>query len=40
MEHDNDFNAAPAEGGKLRAGVRHPTEKATPKRPYEKAMTG
>jgi hypothetical protein len=31
---------AAAGGGKLRAGVRHLTEKATPKRPSEKAMTG
>jgi hypothetical protein len=27
-------------GGKLRAGIRHPAEKATPKRPSEKAMIG
>jgi hypothetical protein len=27
-------------GGKLRAGIRHPAEKATPKRPLEKAMIG
>jgi hypothetical protein len=27
-------------GGKLRAGIRHPAEKATPKRPSEEAMIG
>jgi hypothetical protein len=34
------FRAAPDGGGKLRAGIRHLTEKATPKRPAETAMTG
>jgi hypothetical protein len=29
-----------ADGGKLRAGVRHLAEKATPMRPSETAMTG
>jgi hypothetical protein len=27
-------------GGKLRAGIRHPAEKVTPKRPSETAMIG
>jgi hypothetical protein len=31
---------APDAGRKLRAGIRHPAKKATPKRPSETVMTG
>jgi hypothetical protein len=40
MEYSFLLLFAPDGGGKLRTSVRHPTEKATPKRPVKKAMIG